>query len=303
MRIAIFSDVHANLPALEAVLANIDAADPDLVFCLGDLVGYAPWPDEVVAEIRRRRIPTIAGNYDEGVGMASDDCGCAYRTEEEQERGRLSIAYTNDVVTAEIRVFLRSLPRHLALDLGTDEQPFRVLLVHGSPRNINEYLFEARPDRSFLRLLADAGADALVFGHTHKPFWKRLRTDGDERVRPAINTGSVGKPKDGDPRAVLDPPRDPGAVELRRPGRPPGELPPRRVRRGAGSPGGRGEPPAGRLRARLARGDVTAERPRIKSEPRRGVGGRCRRHASRCLCAGRSGPSSPRRRGRRAPAR
>jgi predicted phosphodiesterase len=212
MKIAVFSDVHANLPALEAVLAEIDAAEPDLVLCLGDLVGYAPWPDEVVAEVRRRRIPTIAGNYDEGVGKASDDCGCAYRTEEERERGRLSIAYTNDIVTDETRAYLRSLPRHLALDLGTDEQPFRLLLVHGSPRKINEYLFEDRPDRSFLRLLTDAGADAMMFGHTHQPFWKRLRSGDDGRVLHAINTGSVGKPKDGDPRACW--------VLLEVPGRP-----------------------------------------------------------------------------------
>jgi diadenosine tetraphosphatase ApaH/serine/threonine PP2A family protein phosphatase len=201
VRIAIFSDVHANLPALEAVLAEIDAEDPGLVLCLGDLVGYATWPNEVVTEVRRRRIPTIAGNYDEGVGRASDDCGCAYRTEVERERGRRSIAFTNEVVTPGTRAYLRSLPRHLSLDLGTDAQPFRVLLVHGSPRKINEYLFEDRPDRSFLRLLTDAGADAMIFGHTHRPFWKRLRIDGDGRVRHAVNTGSVGKPKDGDPRA------------------------------------------------------------------------------------------------------
>ncbi len=216
MKIAILSDVHANLPALEAVLADIDAAEPDLALCLGDLVGYATWPNEVVAEIRRRRIPTIAGNYDQGVGKGSDDCGCAYRTEEERALGRLSIAYTNQVVTQATRAYLRSLPRHLALDLGDDGQPFRVLLVHGSPRKINEYLFEDRPDRSFRRLLADAGADALVFGHTHEPFRKRLQGEGDGGVLHAVNTGSVGKPKDGDPRAcwvLLEVPEHPSPAD------------------------------------------------------------------------------------------
>lgn len=202
MRIAILSDIHANLPALEAALADVEAQDPDLVLCLGDLVGYAPWPNEVVAEIRRRRIPTIAGNYDEGVGVSSDDCGCAYRTPEERELGKQSIAFTNQVVTPETRAYLRSLPRHLAFDLGDDRERYRLLLVHGSPRKINEYLFEDRPDKSFLRLLEDAGADALVFGHTHKPFWKRLEvaTEGTLRYGHAVNAGSVGKPKDGDPR-------------------------------------------------------------------------------------------------------
>ena len=204
MRIAIISDLHANLPAMEATLADVDSEGPDVVFCLGDLVGYAPWPNEVVEEIRRRRIVTLAGNYDEGVGLGSDDCGCAYRTEEERGLGAKSIAFTNEVVTAQTRAYLRSLPRHLAIDLGDDQQRFRLLLVHGSPRKINEYLFEDRPEKSFLRLMEDSRADAMVFGHTHKPFSKLLHpaeaAEG-RRFRHAINAGSVGKPKDGDPRA------------------------------------------------------------------------------------------------------
>ncbi len=203
MKIAIFGDVHANLPALEAVLADVEAQGPDLVFCLGDLVGYAPWPNEVAAEIRRRRIPTIAGNYDEGVGLSSDDCGCAFPTDEERRLGALSIAFTNGVVTAETRRYLRTLPRHLTVDLGTDSERFRVLLVHGSPRKINEYLFEERPDKSFLRLMDEAEAHVMVFGHTHKSFYKRLATerDGAAVFRHAVNAGSVGRPKDGDARA------------------------------------------------------------------------------------------------------
>lgn len=203
MKLAIISDIHANLPALEATLADVEAQAPDLVYCLGDLVGYAPWPNEVVAEIRRRRITTIAGNYDEGVGLASSDCGCAYRSEEELALGQQSIAFTNRVVTEETRSWLRALPRHVMIDVGCDARPFRLLLVHGSPRKINEYLFEDRPERSFLRLLSYAGADAMVFGHTHQPYWKRLHAQDEEvtHVRHAINAGSVGKPKDGDPRA------------------------------------------------------------------------------------------------------
>lgn len=203
MKMAIFGDVHANLPALEAVLEDVEAQGPDLVFCLGDLVGYAPWPNEVAAEIRRRRIPTIAGNYDQGVGLSSDDCGCGFRTDEERRLGALSIAFTNEVVTADTRRYLRTLPRHLTVDLGTDGERFRLLLVHGSPRKINEYLYEDRPDKSFLRLLDEAEADAMVFGHTHKPFYKRLATerDGAPLFRHAVNAGSVGRPKDGDPRA------------------------------------------------------------------------------------------------------
>jgi len=227
--LAVLSDIHANLPALEAVLADLDArlgrGEVDAAFCLGDLVGYAPWPDEVVAAVRRRGIPTLAGNYDEGVGLGSDDCGCAYRTDEDRARGAESIAFTNAVVTEATRSYLRSLPRHLRLTFEAPRQPLtgpaEVLLVHGSPRKINEYLFEDRPDASFLRMMEAAGADVMLFGHTHKPFHKVLPyegVDGATRYRHAVNAGSVGKPKDGDPRAgyvllTLDPERpktDPG---------------------------------------------------------------------------------------------
>jgi predicted phosphodiesterase len=210
--LAVFSDVHANLPALEAVLADIDArlgrGEADAAYCLGDLVGYATWPNEVVEAVRQRGIPTIAGNYDEGVGLGSDDCGCAYQTDEDRARGGESIAYTNGVVTEATRRFLRGLPRHLRLTFRAPRQPdaapVEVLMVHGSPRRINEYLFADRPDRSFVRMMASAEADVMLFGHTHKPYHKALadETNGAEAVyRHAVNTGSVGKPKDGDPRA------------------------------------------------------------------------------------------------------
>ena len=212
MTIALFSDIHANLPALESVLADIDSRKPDAVYCLGDLVGYNVWPNEVIAEIRRRGIPTIAGNYDFGIGRASDDCGCAYREEHEKANGKVSIAYTNEVVGADERAYLRTLPTHIRLEFDLSNNPERlwggqdflnVLLVHGSPRRINEYLFEDREDKSLIYLLEKFSADVLCFGHTHKPYHRVLReeTETGVRFRHAINIGSVGKPKDGDPRA------------------------------------------------------------------------------------------------------
>ncbi|MFD2938306.1 metallophosphoesterase family protein [Spirosoma flavum] len=213
MKLALFSDIHANLPALEAVLSDIDSRQPDAVYCLGDLVGYNIWPNEVIAEIRRRGIPTIAGNYDFGIGRSSDDCGCAYREEDEKAMGKISIAYTNKTVGDAERQYLRTLPTHIRLEfeLGNDpahlwqqQPPLSLLLVHGSPRRVNEYLFEDRGDRSLGRVLEGAGADILCFGHTHKPFHKVVSADpeGQETyLRHAINIGSVGKPKDGDPRA------------------------------------------------------------------------------------------------------
>lgn len=213
MKLALFSDIHANLPALEAVLADIDSRNPDAVYCLGDLVGYNIWPNEVIAEIRKRRIPTITGNYDFGIGRASDDCGCAYREEAEKAMGKVSIAYTNKAVGADERNYLRSLPTHIRIEfelgshpenLWQQQPPLSLLLVHGSPRRVNEYLFEDRGDRSLGRVLEGAGANILCFGHTHKPFYKVVsaEVEGQETYwRHAINIGSVGKPKDGDPRA------------------------------------------------------------------------------------------------------
>ncbi len=200
MKIALFSDIHANFPALQSVLADIDSRNPDLVYCLGDLVGYAPYPNEVIHEIRSRKIPTIAGNYDEGIGLASDNCGCAYKSDHEKALGAISIAYTNEIIGHEERDFLKNLPRHFAIDFEFKAEKFRLLLVHGSPRKINEYLFEDRDEKSLHRIMEQAGADIMAFGHTHKPYHRVLQNE-DRTYRHAINLGSVGKPKDGDNRA------------------------------------------------------------------------------------------------------
>ncbi|PSR55704.1 YfcE family phosphodiesterase [Adhaeribacter arboris] len=206
MRIALFSDIHANLPALEAVFADMDKQNLDAIYCLGDLVGYATWPNEVVTEIRKRKIPTIAGNYDEGVGLSSPNCGCAYKTDTEQTLGQQSIDYTNLVVTEETQNYLRMLPRHLRvtfMDNSDEANKIEMLLVHGSPRKTNEYLFEDRPEKSFLRMMEEAQADLLFFGHTHKPYHRVLpyEHEGQTRYRHAVNIGSVGKPKDSDSRS------------------------------------------------------------------------------------------------------
>ncbi|RYZ00852.1 MAG: metallophosphoesterase [Chitinophagaceae bacterium] len=199
MTIALFSDIHANLPALEACLQSIDAHAPDAVYCLGDLVGYNCWPNEVIALIRQRGIPCIAGNYDEGIGLHSDECGCAYKSDEDRAMGKISISYTNHTVGDRERAFLRSLPADIRIGFHTAEGPLQLLLVHGSPRRINEYLFEDRAEKSLLRILEGAHADILCFGHTHKPWHRVLQSDSGQ-LRHAVNTGSVGKPKDGDPR-------------------------------------------------------------------------------------------------------
>jgi len=192
-KVTIFGDIHGNIAALEAVFADMAERNLDNnLYCLGDLVGYGTFPNEVIDFIRERDIPTITGNYDQGVGNSSDDCGCAYKTEVAREWGNQSIAWTNAHTTEENKAFLRGFHDSIPLQLGD----LKVLLVHGSPRKINEYLFEDRGDKYFKRIMDGIEADVLVCGHTHLPYHKIL-SDG----RHIVNAGSVGKPKDNNPDA------------------------------------------------------------------------------------------------------
>jgi putative phosphoesterase len=191
MKIALFSDVHGNLDALDAVLADIPRHHCEAAFCLGDLVGYAPFPNEVIDRLRETGIPSVMGNYDDAVGYDRDDCGCGYREESARKLGDQSLSWTKAHTTADSKHFLRE----LAPQIRFEADGRRVLLVHGSPRRINEYLFEDRPLSSFRHIAEAADADVIAFGHTHKPYVKRV----DDVL--FVNTGAVGRPKDGDPRA------------------------------------------------------------------------------------------------------
>jgi putative phosphoesterase len=190
-RAAVITDIHGNLLALEAALARIEELGIEDVFCGGDLVGYGPWPNEVCSEIEERGIATIYGNYDYAIGRDLEDCGCAYRDPHDRELGEQSIVWTLAHTEARAKAFMRELPFDLRFELAGK----RIRLVHGSPRKVNEYLFEDKPARTFERIAALADCDVLVFGHTHKPW---IRKYGGVLF---VNCGSVGKPKDGDARA------------------------------------------------------------------------------------------------------
>jgi putative phosphoesterase len=193
VRAAVITDIHGNLPALEAALARIDEIGVDALYCGGDLVGYGPSPNEVCALIEDRGIPTIYGNYDYAIARDLEDCGCAYVTPHDREIGQRSVDWTLAHTDARSKAFMAALPFDLRFAMG----PVRVRLVHGSPRRVNEYLFEDKPARLYERLAAQAEADVLVFGHTHRPW-----VHGYGGVL-FVNCGSVGKPKDGDPRAAF----------------------------------------------------------------------------------------------------
>jgi putative phosphoesterase len=207
--VAVITDIHANLPALEAALARIEQLEIERVYCGGDLVGYGPHPNEVCALIEDREIPTLYGNYDYAIGRDLEDCGCAYPTQHERELGQRSVDWTLAHTDQRAKDFMRALPFDLRFEVGEA----RIHVVHGSPRKVNEYLFEDKPARLYERLAGAEEGDALVFGHTHKPW---VRGHGGVLF---VNCGSVGKPKDGDPRgafAILRPQGDRVDVTIER---------------------------------------------------------------------------------------
>ncbi|MEW5762407.1 MAG: YfcE family phosphodiesterase [Bacillota bacterium] len=192
MRLAVFSDIHGNAPALAAVLDDIRRRGAEKIVCAGDLVGYGPYPNEVIDMLRGEKILTVAGNYDDAVAFNRPMCGCAFPDEKARELGEQSLSWTQARTTEENKAFLRSLPRELRLRAGERE----VLVVHGSPRFLDEYLGEDAPEDLLAEIFNAHPADVLVVGHTHKPFYRQFEG------RHIINAGSAGKPKDGNPHAV-----------------------------------------------------------------------------------------------------
>jgi predicted phosphodiesterase len=218
MRYALISDIHANLPALEAVLQDI-AGQPDVgaTFHLGDLVGYAPWPNEVVETLSSANVAGIAGNYDSTVATSYKHCGCKYEDPKQEELSHLSFAWTLEHTTPETKQALGALPFRMDLrPLGGHGSGPTVILVHGTPVLNTAYWTEDRPESFCVQMAKIAGAktgDVVAFGHTHLPYHRVV-----EGIH-FVNTGSVGRPKDGDWRAgyvMLDVASDGVSVDFRR---------------------------------------------------------------------------------------
>ena len=200
MKYALLSDVHANKPALEAVLGYIRSrSEPMPMYHLGDLVGYAPWPNEVVEMIEAAGIPGVAGNYDSAVATDYKHCGCKYEDAQQETLSHLSYEWTRANVSAKTKRFLGGLPFRVDIrPFGGHTSGPTVMLVHGNHVLNTFYMYEERPDALLEKMATAMGAkagDAICFGHTHKP-WHRVV--GDVHF---VNTGSVGRPKDADPRA------------------------------------------------------------------------------------------------------
>jgi predicted phosphodiesterase len=199
MRYALISDLHANLPAFEAVHADITRRGIAAVYHLGDLVGYAPWPNETVAALAAAGIPGVAGNYDSTVATDYKHCGCRYEDPRQEELSHLSYDWTRRNASPSTKAYLGGLPFRIdLLPNGGHLAGPRVVLVHGTPTLNTVYWAEDRPDEFCLKMASLAGmkaGDVIAFGHTHKPWHREV---GGIHF---VNTGSVGRPKDGDWRA------------------------------------------------------------------------------------------------------
>lgn len=216
MRYALLSDIHGNRFALEAVLRDI-AARPDVsaTYHLGDLVGYSPWPNEVVEILSAANIAGVAGNYDSTVATNYKHCGCRSENPRQEELAHVSYEWTRAHVAPVVKRTLAALPFRIDLKpLGGHVAGPTVTLVHATPMTNLVYVTEDRPDAFLLKMALQAGlraGDVLCFGHTHKPWHREV-----EGVH-FVNTGSVGRPKDGDPRAgyvLLDVSEQPVRVEF-----------------------------------------------------------------------------------------
>ena len=182
MRTAIISDVHANLTALNAVLAEIDSMGINHIISAGDVVGYYPFPNEVIQLFKERSVVGIAGNHDRTVirtqvSSMNHIAGEAAR-------------WTAKELNESSRNYLASLPPRMHVTIGGK----LIGLYHGSPRDDVEYVFEEEADPELLKL---SGTRLLILGHTHVPFIHRSK-EGT-----IVNPGSVGQPRDGDPRACF----------------------------------------------------------------------------------------------------
>jgi putative phosphoesterase len=189
MKVALIGDVHANLPALEAVLRDIRKSKVDAVWNTGDFVGYGAFPDEVVKRLRRQKAVSIIGNYDRKVLQVKE------KKEEWQKTKHplkyLAFKWSYDQLSKDSRQYLRSLPEELELEV----EGRKVLVVHGSPASIKEHLSSETPERRLKELAALTKADIIICGHSHRPFNRELEG------KMFINPGSVGRSEEGDPRA------------------------------------------------------------------------------------------------------
>src|SRR5947209_1663796 len=186
-RIAVFGGVYSNAPALETALRDARGRGVDAVYCLGDLGAFGPSPDLVFPLLQEHGVLCIQGNYDNSVADALADCQCGYTDPRDNHFARISYEYTLHHTAPAHRAWMRKLPAERRLRLGR----YRVLLCHGSPRRVNEFLWESTTPAQFLEYLASIyEADVILATHTGIKWHRRLSED-----RHFVNVGVLGRPE------------------------------------------------------------------------------------------------------------
>jgi predicted phosphodiesterase len=186
-RVAVFGGVYNNALALEATLDDARRRDVDAIFCLGDMGGFGPHPDRVFPLLQAGRVLAIQGNYDESLALGKSDCGCGYTDPRDNYFARVSYEYTFCNTAPEHKAWLGTLPQQRRINLGRH----RVQMCHGSPRLINEFLWESStPNGLVAKFLRDYRTDVLLCTHTGIK-WHRRLAEGQHMV----NVGVIGRPE------------------------------------------------------------------------------------------------------------
>jgi putative phosphoesterase len=193
MKIAVFGDIHGNIEALSAAYDAVMALKPDKIYHLGDLGGYAPFVNEVVDFLVKHGIEGVQGNYDEAVANDREHCGCKAEEPLQEEMAHRSFAWTKAHVSPTSKAYMKNLPAEIRFTA----EGKNIWLFHATPKKNNLYWYEDRPGKFFREMAEKGDADIMIYGHIHKPYRK------DMNGKVFINAGSVGKPKDGDPRACV----------------------------------------------------------------------------------------------------
>ncbi len=185
-RVGFIGGIYSNYLALEAAIAKLNTLGVDAIHALGDFGAFGPHPNRTLDLLRKHDIPCIQGNYEESLSSGAEDCHCGYTDPRDNHFARLSYDYTNAHTSADHKRWMATLPLSRRIRIGSH----RVLLSHGSPRRINEFLWQSATPSPFIhKLLRDFDTDAIVCTHTGL-HWHRFVEPG----KGLINVGSLGRP-------------------------------------------------------------------------------------------------------------